>query len=110
MSHSLLPPMTEKEFQNQVLGYAGLRGWLIVHFRPALTRSGRWATAVQAQGTGYPDLTLCREDRLIFAELKTDRGRLTLLQQKWLEALRKTSAEVYLWRPNQWVEIERILN
>jgi hypothetical protein len=58
---------------------------------------------------GYPDLTLTRNGRLIFAELKADGGRLRPDQELWLEALRKIAAEVYCWRPTDWSEIEDVL-
>ena len=62
-----------------------------------------------------PDLCLVRGRRLIFAELKTEKGRLTPAQEAWLEAfkaLRSTAPiEVYVWRPADWFggTIDRIL-
>lgn len=38
---------------------------------------------------GFPDEVLVRPPRLIFAELKSDRGRLSPDQQAWLEDLRE---------------------
>jgi len=58
---------------------------------------------------GYPDLTMARGDRLIFAELKAKRGRLAPDQQVWLDVLRETPAEVFVWNPSDWPEIERVL-
>jgi hypothetical protein len=74
-----------------------------------LTKHG-WRTAVSADGVGWPDLTLVRGEQLIFAELKSDRGRLTDQQQVWLEVLGKV-AEVYEWRPCDWASgaIETVL-
>ena len=39
------------------------------------------------QAKGFPDLCLVRGKRLIFAELKTDTGKLTADQEAWLIAL-----------------------
>ena len=50
---------------------------------------------------GYPDLTLAKEGQpLIFAELKTASGQLTLAQQAWLATLAATDGIVTaIWRP-----------
>jgi hypothetical protein len=100
MTFKSLPPQTEKEFMGQVVALARLRGWLVYH-----THDSRRSPA------GFPDLVLVRprDGRLVFAELKTDRGCLRPAQVLWLEALRQTAAEVYVWRPAQWDEIERCL-
>ena len=75
--------MSEASFQGAVVEYARLRGWLVYH-----TRDSRGSQP------GYPDLTLVRGGRLIFAELKTDTGRVRVEQQAWLAALAFAGAEV----------------
>lgn len=55
---------------------------------------------------GFPDLVLvsAKQRRLIFAELKTERGRQTLNQQQWERELRQAGhGEYYLWRPTDWL-------
>lgn len=70
---------------------------------------------------GYPDLTLVRRgprsiidaesaaSRLIFVELKTYLGAIKPEQQRWLDLLGDTCAEVYVWRPGMLQEIADIL-
>lgn len=79
----------EKEFMGQVIDLAHLRGWIVAHFRPSQTQSGRWVTAVQADGEGFPDLFLLRSGRRqsVAAELKVGRGRTTAQQERWLDAM-----------------------
>lgn len=50
---------------------------------------------------GYPDCTIVlpRQGRLIYAELKRQRAKLSDAQEKWLQALATTRAEVYIWKP-----------
>jgi len=103
------PALSESAFQAQVIHYAKLRSWRIAHFRPALDRRGRWKTAVQADGAGFPDLCIVRGNRIIWAELKSPTGVVSAEQQQWLDALRMASQDVYLWRPDDWDEIVRIL-
>jgi hypothetical protein len=90
-------PITEKQWQEQVIDLARMFGWRIAHFRPAQTSKG-WRTAVAADGQGYPDLTLAR-DRIIFLELKTDTGKLSAAQTAWLNHLAAAGAETYVARP-----------
>ena len=51
--------------------------------------------------SGFPDLVLAHEHKgLIFAELKTDKGRLDPAQITWLRTLDAAGAEAYCWRPS----------
>src|SRR3990167_191204 len=89
--------VTEASFQQQVIAYARLRGWRVAHFRPAMNRRGVWATQMQGD-PGFPDLVLARHDRVIFAELKSEKGRSTSDQIAWAN----TMGGVFLWRPSDW--------
>ena len=92
------PGQTEAQFQSQVLRYAALRGWHVYH----TLRS-------EKSPAGFPDLVLVRRPRVIFAELKSDRGRCTPEQRAWLAELAECSVEVKLWRPSDWEAIEGCL-
>lgn len=59
--------------------------------------------------TGYPHLTMVREKRLIFAKFKLTTERPDDQQLLWLARLEQTGAEVYIWRPDQYTDILRIL-
>lgn len=98
--------MTEAEFQSAVIEVARLRGWLVMHQRPAQIRPGRWATAIQGDA-GFPDLVLARPrvGELVFAELKREKGRVSVMQRVWLRTLAATGAEAYLWYPSDMPEI-----
>lgn len=102
--------MTEEQLQDAVIELAQLLGYLVAHFRPALTARG-WRTPVQGNGRGFPDLVLVRPGRVIYAELKAHAGTVSPDQQVWLDRLRGGGAEVYLWRPRHWLsgEIEATL-
>ncbi len=104
--------MTERELLENVIELAHLLGWKVAHFRPAKTEKG-WRTPCQADAKGFPDLTLIKGKRTIFAELKSDKGVLTFEQDRWIKALKqgKPRREVYIWKPADWLsgEIERVL-
>jgi hypothetical protein len=101
--------MTERELLDSVLELAHLFGWLRAHFRPAMTKHG-WRTPVAADGKGFSDLLMCRE-RLVIAELKSERGQTTPEQLDWLAALSNAGIETHVWRPSNWQsgEIEAAL-
>jgi hypothetical protein len=90
--------LTEKEFQAQVLTLARWCGWWAFH--PFDSRRS---------APGWPDLALLRPPRVLFVELKSDRGRVTAEQEWVLEALRACGLEVCVWRPSDWAEIEEQL-
>ena len=61
---------------------------------------------------GFPDEVIVLPRRLIVAELKSERGRVTPDQRRWLDAFGSLCfGEVYLWRPRHLLsgEIARIL-
>lgn len=89
--------MTESELLSAVIELAQLSGWMVHHDRPARTDKG-WRTAIQGN-PGYPDLTLVRDGVVIFAELKSEGGRLTDGQKQWAEAL---NGNMVVWRPSDW--------
>ena len=76
-SKAIASLVIEREWQRQVTDAAELFGWTWGHFRPAQTSKG-WRTPVSGPlGSGYPDLILVRDGRLIFADLKAQDGRLS---------------------------------
>ena len=97
-----LPAESEAGFQRAVVQLARLNHWLVYHPLPLRTATG-WATGTMGDA-GYPDLTLAKGGRVILAELKTDRGRLTELQERWVR-----EAGAVVWRPSMWASIEAIL-
>ncbi len=96
--HSVTRPVSEKSWMRTVTDAAKLLGWVCFH-----TYDSRRSEP------GFPDLTLVKGDRLIFAELKTERGKLSPVQHLWLDMLGQTRAECYVWKPSQWDEVERVL-
>ena len=102
-----MPKISEKVFTKQVIDLARWHKWLVAHFRTSMNASGRWMTAVQGDGAGFPDLVLARNGEVIFAELKTEIGKLSPKQVDWYKALPQRS--YYLWRPSDYPEIERTL-
>lgn len=107
--------ISEAQLQRDVIDLAHVLGWRVAHFRTARVQRANgsisYQTPVQADGAGWPDLVLCRERRLIFAELKSRRGTLSPEQEAWLGHLRAAGAEVHVWKPRDWTDghIERIL-
>lgn len=110
---------SEAAFQEQVLALARLYQWRCYH-----THDSRRSQP------GFPDLVMVRPPRLVFAELKTEKGRVGREQAAWLAALGDVAevvdmlneehregpfgsagrdalatVEVYLWRPS---DLQRI--
>lgn len=102
--------MLETDLQYAVIELAQLLRWRVAHFRPAMNARGEWRTPVAADGKGWPDLVLVR-DRVMYRELKSARGTLSVDQQDWMHALKLAGQDVDVWRPNEWYDgtIERQL-
>ena len=91
---------TEREFQARVTDLARILGWSVY----SVPDSRRASLA------GYPDLTMWRGKRLVFAELKREKGKLSPQQVMVLDELRQLpNVEVYVWRPSNWANIRETL-
>lgn len=99
---------TERDFHSLFVKMARQQGWFVAQFRAARTKEGEWRTPVAADAKGYPDFTLVRE-RIFWAELKSERGSLRPDQKIWIEKLRATGAEVYVWKPRDLDDIIQVL-
>jgi hypothetical protein len=106
---------TERQFQRAVVEYAQLRGWMVYH-----TFDSRRSNA------GFPDLVLVRRGHLVVAELKSEKGRVSPDQLRWLDALGEVehatvahvaglggvvypAVEVHVWRPSDWSWVRMVL-
>lgn len=96
--------VSEREFQAAVVELARWCGWRCYH-----TFDSRRSVA------GFPDLVMVRDDRLVVAELKSARGRVSVEQQGWLDAFGVVAdgsagrVMVCVWRPADWVSIVGVL-
>lgn len=92
---------TESEFQAQVLAVAKTFGFQLTYHTHDSRRSN----------PGFPDLVLLhvRTGRLIFAELKTQTGRVRPEQEQWINAFRLGGHVAEVWRPADYVS-GRIMN
>lgn len=101
--------MTERDFTSAILDPARVLHWRSAHFRPCRTAHG-WATPVQGDGRGWPDVVLVRPPRIVAAELKVGGGRLSDDQRIWLKQLGGCpGVEVHVWVPADLDEIARVL-
>ena len=76
-----------------------LRGWRFYH-----SHDSRRSVA------GFPDLVCLRGDRVLVAEIKGPKTRVTVEQRAWLDAFKAAGVEAYLWRfPGDWANVERVL-
>lgn len=91
--------MSEEDFQRRVMDTAKRHGWMCVHYRKAMTASGRVITPVQGDKGGQ-DLILARAGVVILAELKRDKNAdVKPGQREWQAA---GGAHSRWWRPSDW--------
>ena len=79
--------MTEKQFQTKIVMVAKANGWIVYHTYDA-----------RRSAPGFPDLVLVR-DRVLYREIKTNTGRVSVAQKNWGDALTKAGADFAIWRP-----------
>lgn len=95
------PTLTERRFQDQIVELARDHyGWLVVHY------GGNQHRRAYYDATGFPDLLMIsRDGRIMFRELKTDRGVLTPDQERWGRELGDRGVDHAVWRPDDWPAI-----
>lgn len=98
------PTMSEDDLLRAVLDMCRRLSLRTAHFRPALSKSGRWMTAVQGDGKGWPDLTIVGPGGVLFRELKAEGKYPEPEQRLWLEALTVAGANVGVWKPHHLTE------
>ena len=103
----------ENEFLKRVIALARSLGWRTAHFRTSKSQRGRWLTAVQGDGKGFPDLILARGPgyaiRLVVAELKVKKNKPTVEQYAWLGVF-ESIAPTFVWYPKDWDRIVEVLS
>jgi hypothetical protein len=99
VNRTLIADVTERDLTTYVRDVAQAFGWRRYH---------TWLA--KHSSAGFPDEVLVRPPRLLFVELKAERGTLRPDQEAWLEALRAVpGVEVYVWRPSDMDEIAKVL-
>lgn len=101
--------ISERMWQDKVEQLAILNGWWVDHKTPMRYASGH----VRTTGLpGMPDLTLIHPagHGIIYAELKTEKGRLSDKQINVARALVANGADYYVWRPSDIKEVEARLS
>ena len=102
-----LRAITEDKLQDHIIELAGWRGWTVIHINDSRAQ----------RATGLPALLMIRRPRIVWAELKREpnagghKNEPTDIQQWWIEELKACGAEVYLWRPSDWMSsaIDKVL-
>lgn len=88
--------MTEDQLLTAVTDALTLYHWKWVHFR----RSDK---AQMMGSAGFPDICAARKGRILFLELKSDRGKLSDAQWQWADAL------VPYWYVIQPADLDKLL-
>jgi hypothetical protein len=100
-----LREITEASWQSTVVALAKARGWTVYAPPPNRPANGH----IINTRAGYPDLTMVRDGRILWAELKKETGKLTAEQVAWLDLLLLAGAEVAVWRPSDLETVQAVL-
>lgn len=89
---AVLDAMSERAFQQGVLKLARFHGFALAYHTHDSRRSA----------PGFPDLVLVnpRTGRVLWRELKTNKGRVSPEQRAWLDGLASAGQDAGVWRPD----------
>lgn len=94
--------VSESQIQAGIVRMAEALGWYCFHCVDC--RRG------PKTGAGYPDLTLVRDGRVLWVEVKTEQGVVSEAQKRWHRRLVAAGGTVHIWRPKHWPDaIQRAL-
>jgi hypothetical protein len=94
--------MSEAALKRLVIDAAHEAGWLVHH------HTNSWKSRNSQSGDlGYPDLTMARRGRVIFAELKRETEQPEEAQVRWADAIMDGGfivpyIQFRVWRPSDW--------
>ena len=98
--------ITERDWQTFVIQLAVARKWKYYHPPDNKPINGR----IQRVVAGFPDLVLIKDGRMVYAELKREKGIISLEQAEWIKEIKACGIECYVWRPSQVASVIKILN
>lgn len=88
-----MPDLSEKEIQEQIVGYLRLRGWEVSEIRERYAAGqGRYSQP------GIPDVYCIKGGRSVWLEVKTRTGKVRPAQVEWHERHKNAGGEVYVVR------------
>ena len=86
----------ERAFTDAVVDLFKAYGWRVMHMR------GNTDKLILGH-PGYPDVTAAMSGRVLFAELKMPKGKMTEEQYAWIAVLGGSDeTQVHIWRPEDW--------
>ncbi len=111
--------LTEAQWRRTVVEAAQRLGWVVMFEIPdnlyrlaadAVRRNPRRGRLLPP--ASWPDLVLCHDDppRVLFLELKADRGRVRPDQRRTLDRLAAAGLEVRVLRPKDWDDAVTMLS
>ena len=94
--------MSEAEYLAQIISLLELLGWEYYHVFEQRAYARRTSK-------GFPDIVAIRHTRVLFLEVKSERGKVSPEQKTWLNALKATGNEAYVLRPSDWEAVVALL-
>ncbi len=89
-----------QQAEKLVLDYARWKGWRVLQVRRVYDgKARRWLTPFGADGKGFPDFLFVRPGRMVYAEVKTGKGKLTKEQRQWRDDIVGAGGEWYRLLP-----------
>ena len=98
MKNAKIPHMPEHAWQDRVTGLCDWYRLLWYHVHDS--RKDR---------AGFPDLVIVGPGGIAFAELKSTSGKVSAAQEEWYLGLRRAGGRAYIWRPEDWPEVQNVL-
>ena len=92
-------PISEAVWQRTVTDLLTLYGWKWHHVHDS-----------RRSNPGWPDIFCVRPPQVLAVELKTETGRVTPDQRRWLDLLAACGIPAYVWRPSDLEAVEAILS
>ena len=84
---------SEQQFQDTIIALLKMLG--LKYYHPY------WSTF---SPEGFPDLVIVGRRGLLYRELKTEVGKVSDEQSRWVAALREAGQDADVWRPADWPE------
>ena len=102
--------LTEKQYQQQIMDLARLRGWMVGHWADSRRQVRPGVFVGDPDSKGVPDLLMAHPKHgVAFVEVKKELGKVSPEQDEWLDRLLDAGAPAVVSRPSGWEDMDEWL-
>lgn len=87
----------ESAIQSHIMQYMTMKNWFVMRLNSGMVEN-KYGGRIRLAPAGTPDLLCIKDGKCLFIEVKSEKGKITPLQEEFGDKLRSYGAEVIVSR------------